>query len=92
MEMSELLDGMVAKMQSDSELAWSWHCAAAMSFYDELPESILPRERHAISNKAASRFMKMAFHVETEQEPKRDLTGSDVPDKLDALDEQNHPN
>jgi hypothetical protein len=47
------------EMQSDSDYAWSWHCAVAVCFKDE-------GGTHEASNKAAARFMKLAFDAEYE--------------------------
>ena len=62
----------------DTELgsyAHSWHCNIAMSFYDELcslkenetknPVYLNHGNNHYIANKAASRFMKLLFNVNT---------------------------
>ena len=59
-------------MKKDKMYAHGWHCNIAMAMYDEMPESFwLPdkTEQHKIANKAASNFMKLAFDVETSQEP-----------------------
>jgi len=45
-------------IQKDSDYAHSWHCNIAMAFYDE-------GGTHEMSNRAATRFMKNAFDVET---------------------------
>ena len=45
-------------VQKDLDLAWSWHSMVAMSFVDE-------GGSHEVGNKAAVRFMQMAFEVDT---------------------------
>ncbi len=53
-------------LSNDDSYAHSWHCNIAMSFIDSFPnETPIPyEERHRIANEAASRFMKLAFDVE----------------------------
>lgn len=46
-------------LKDDPGFAWSWHCNVAMCVMDEGGD-------YAMANKAASRFMKLAFDVETE--------------------------
>lgn len=46
--------------RDDPEYAHTWHCNAAMSFYGAMPEP-----DHAVANDGATRFMKLAFDVET---------------------------
>ena len=56
------------EFEKDPAYAWSWHCNIAMAMYDEFPDSFwVPdrSEQHKICNKAAARFMKLAFDVET---------------------------
>ena len=45
-------------MKEDPSYAWSWHCVVACSSQDEGME-------HAASNRAAARFMRQAFEVDT---------------------------
>lgn len=47
-------------IRDDSSYAWSWHCNIAMAAQDEGVE-------HATANRAASRFMKMCFGVDTNE-------------------------
>jgi len=61
------------EMKKDPDYAHSWHCNIAMAMYDEMPESFwMPdkSEHLKIANQAATRFMKLAFDVETAQEPR----------------------
>lgn len=53
--------------KEDPAYAWSWHCNIAMAMYDEFPDSFWVPDRSEqlkIANKAAARFMKLAFDVE----------------------------
>ena len=59
--------------------AHSWHCNIAMMCYDAMAEAASKTDElfshndaHAISNDAASRFMKLCFGVETKQETQTD--------------------
>lgn len=55
-------------MHDDFEFAWSWHCNIAMAFYDELGPLITPSgTSHEVANRAAARFMKLCFDVDTSQ-------------------------
>lgn len=47
-----------AIVQADDAYAWSWHCNLAMSFVDE-------GANHMQGNRAAARFMRMCFDVDT---------------------------
>lgn len=55
----------------DPDYAHSWHCNIAMACYDEVVAEGMKNgtfdhaDAHAIGNRAASRFMKLAFDVET---------------------------
>jgi hypothetical protein len=49
-------------MEEDEDYAWSWHCNIAMAAYDE-------GLSHKKANKAANRFMKLCFGIDT-KEPK----------------------
>ena len=54
--------------------AHSWHCNIAMACYDALygaedRPNITHNQAHAISNDAASRFMKICFDVDTNNGP-----------------------
>lgn len=62
MEMKKALDAISKKMESDEDYAWSWHCNIAMAAYDEG----LGRQA---SNRAAARFMKSAFRIDTTKNP-----------------------
>lgn len=48
------MDWLKESMKNDEMYAWSWHCNIAMAAYDEGME-------HKAANKAAARFMKLAF-------------------------------
>lgn len=50
-------------MQADYDFAWSWHCNVAVASQDEGME-------HEASNRAAARFMKAAFEVDTSGGPR----------------------
>jgi hypothetical protein len=54
------MDIIIKRMQEKSDLAWTWHCNIAMAFADEGG----PIEN---ANRAAARFMKAAFNVDTSQ-------------------------
>jgi hypothetical protein len=43
-------------MAEDPDYAWSWHCNLAMASVDEGMD-------HAAANKAAERFMRLAFQT-----------------------------
>lgn len=45
-------------MRSDPDYAWAWHCNLAICYYDE-SELDLP-----LCNRAAARFMKLAFEID----------------------------
>lgn len=45
-------------MKDDIEYAWGWHCNIAVSAMDEGLD-------HSASNRAAARFMKNAFDIDT---------------------------
>lgn len=51
-------------MRDDPHYAWTWHCNLAMAYFDEGIVGPL------IANKAAARFMKLAFGVDTSEEPR----------------------
>ncbi len=68
------MDTLKAAMQEDSDYAHGWHCNIAMACYDsmskgteEADDSESYKNRNAISNEAASRFMKLCFGVVTKQ-------------------------
>ena len=52
------------RLKDDPDYAYSWHCNIAMACYDSMND-IDHEDRHTVSNEAASRFMKMAFDVDT---------------------------
>lgn len=54
-----------AALQSDPDYAWGWHCNIAMAAFDEG----LDREA---ANRAAARFLKNCFGIDTEQRSKTD--------------------
>lgn len=49
-------------IQKDPDLAWAWHCNIAVMMQDE-------GVSHAVSNRGAARFMKLAFGVDTSKAP-----------------------
>jgi hypothetical protein len=49
-------------LQEDEGYAWGWHCNIAMAAFDEGVD-------HATANRAANRFMRMCFEIDT-KEPK----------------------
>jgi hypothetical protein len=64
----EAVECLSAAFKADPDYAHTWHCNIAMAMYDELtPTTPNPIE---VCNRAATRFMKNAFDVETAQEPK----------------------
>lgn len=54
------MDMICKRMREESDLAWTWHCNVAMAFVDEGGD----RES---ANRAAARFVKAAFGVDTSQ-------------------------
>ena len=61
----DAMDVMRAAFQSDPDYAYGWHCNLAMAYYDAGRDGQNDAEQLRIANDAASRFMKMAFGVET---------------------------
>lgn len=59
----EAFDTLKAALQADSEFAWGWHCNIAMAFVDESGVAL------ATANRAAARFMKNCFGIDTSQSP-----------------------
>jgi Tfp pilus assembly protein PilF len=55
----QAMDTLKKALQTDSGYAWSWHCNLAMAAFDEGVD-------HETANKAANRFMQMAFGVDTQ--------------------------
>jgi hypothetical protein len=58
-------------MAADPEYAWSWQANIAMAFFDEAKLAMERREptnMHALSNKAAARFMQQCFEVDLQKE------------------------
>lgn len=51
------VDALKAAFIEDPSYAWSWHCSVACAYMDE-------GISHPEANRAAARFMKMAFGVE----------------------------
>ena len=64
-EIQHAMNMLKISFQSDPDYAHSWHCNLAMAFQDAMPGL-----DHAIVNDGASRFMKLAFDVETSADPK----------------------
>ena len=64
----QAVDTLRKAFKEDEGYAYSWHCNIAMAMYDEFPDSFwVPdrSEQHKICNRAATRFMKNAFGVDT---------------------------
>ena len=78
----EAIEVLVEAFKNDPEYAFSWHCNIAMmcqdSMNDHAEKSIHSKavwwsNFHEASNDAASRFMKLAFDVETSQDMLEDV-------------------
>lgn len=70
-------------MQKDSDYAWSWHCNIAMAVVDE-------GGSHELGNRAAVRFMQMAFNVDTSKSPHyqyKDITEEEAAKLLNSYNE-----
>ena len=50
---------------NNPDYAHSWHCNLAMAFYDTERSNAGEKNLSHVSNEAASRFMKLAFDIET---------------------------
>ncbi len=80
---SAATDVLRAAFKNDPAYAYGWHANIAMACYDSMPEiasadDAAHGEQLRIGNEAASRFMKLAFSVETsgtmlDDVPKREL-------------------
>lgn len=57
-DFSDLLKSFQRTMAADPAFAWTWHCAIAMTIIDEGVD-------HDRAHRAAKRFMKLAFDVDT---------------------------
>ena len=55
-------DAIAAAVKADPDYAWSWHCNVAMPSVDEGMD-------RAAANRAAARFMHIAFDVDTSKSP-----------------------
>ena len=64
--------------RDDPEFAYGWHSNIAMSCYDAMPSGG-HAENLRIGNEAATRFMNLAFGVETSQDM---LDGFGLDDKI----------
>lgn len=67
-------------MQKDLCYAWAWHCNIAMAVVDE-------GGSHELGNKAAVRFMQMAFDVDTSKHSNyqyKDITDEDAAKLMDS--------
>jgi len=70
-DVSDAMDIMMTAMRNDPGYAYSWHANLAMMYRDAMPDVFwLPddSELHKIANDGASRFMKIAFGIETSQD------------------------
>lgn len=57
-EVSEAFRIVMEAVQNDQGYAWAWHCNIAMASVDE-------GIKHKAANRAAARFMKICFDVDT---------------------------
>lgn len=72
-EIEKAMETLKNAFVNDADYAHSWHCNIAMMCYhsirDSKPDDDFRHTRHddahAIGNDAASRFMKLAFQVDT---------------------------
>ena len=67
-EIEDAVNTLKRAFKSDPDFAHGWHCNIAGACYDSIGRSGVEQDdsvRHEISNEAASRYMKMAFDVET---------------------------
>lgn len=65
-EIEDAINTLKKAFKEDPAFAHGWHCNIAAAFFDSdkwVRES--HSIRHAVANDGASRFMKMAFDVET---------------------------
>lgn len=62
---ADAMETLKKAMRSDSDYAWSWHCAIWSCAYDEGLHT-------AAANRAAARAMKMAFDIDTSIHPNFD--------------------
>ena len=65
-EIKNAVDTLKKAFKADPAFAHTWHCNIAMAVQDSdkwLRESL--SIQHAVANDGASRFMKLAFDVET---------------------------
>ncbi len=74
MKVKDAVDCLKQAFKDDPDFAYSWHSNIAMMCYDAIGDTTLydigqQVNKHAVSNDAASRFMKLAFDAETGQEP-----------------------
>ena len=54
------IDTLKEAFKKDPDYAWSWHCNIAVCSMDEDME-------HDAANRAAAKFMKLAFSIDTEK-------------------------
>lgn len=83
------LELLTQAFRKDPDFAHGWHCNIAMACFDSIGPSGVEQNdavRHKIANKAASRFMKMAFNVETCKDSKYEKS-----DKPEQSDKSNGP-
>ena len=59
-----------AAMNDDPAYAWSWHCTIACCAMDE-------GLAHEAADKAAARFMRLAFDVNTDKAPNAAMSGAE---------------
>lgn len=76
MNTKEAVETLTQAFSDDPDFAHSWHCNVAMMCYDAMRDSkpflgdASHDARHFVANDAATRFMKLAFSVETSACPK----------------------
>ena len=62
MNIEKAMETLKQAMKEDYGYAWSWHCNIAVMAQDAGAD-------HEVANEGASRFMKLAFDVDTTVEP-----------------------
>jgi len=64
---AQAIEALSQAFKADPDFAYTWHCSIAMACYDSMEgySMLGPADHRKIGNEAASRFMKLAFDVET---------------------------
>ena len=60
MNTHEAFEKLKKTMQDEPDFAWAWHCNIAVSIQDEGVD-------HATANRAANRFMRLCFEVDSKE-------------------------